>query len=108
MMTIPADLSTPVQLYLQIMQRTVDLQREMTYLWTDLLAQLPDLCGNKPTHRPSSRRRWRAANQAARAGWADRLGRWISQMPPVAAAQVIVSPCLFVDRSALAHHRNGA
>ena len=40
MMTLPVDLTKPVELYLRNVQRTVDLQREMTYVWTDLLAQL--------------------------------------------------------------------
>lgn len=40
MMALPVDLTKPVELYLRNVQRTVDLQREMTYVWTDLLAQL--------------------------------------------------------------------
>jgi len=40
MMALPVDLTTPVELYLQNVQLAVDLQREMTYVWTDLLSQL--------------------------------------------------------------------
>jgi len=41
MMALPTvDLTKPVEVYLQNVQRTIDLQREMTYVWTDLLAQL--------------------------------------------------------------------
>jgi hypothetical protein len=40
MMALPVDLTKPVELYLRNVQRTIDLQREMTYVWTDLMAQL--------------------------------------------------------------------
>jgi hypothetical protein len=41
MLSIPVvDLTKPMELYLENIQRTIDLQREMTCVWTDLLAQL--------------------------------------------------------------------
>lgn len=38
--TLPVDLTEPVKLFLLSVQRTADLQREMTSVWMDLMAQM--------------------------------------------------------------------
>lgn len=40
LMMLPIDLTEPVRSYLETVQRLADLQREMTSVWTDLLAQM--------------------------------------------------------------------